>query len=159
MTTDSSTLIISPDPPSDCVTATVVIMLLIISVITVVVVVVIVISVVRLMCKRRAEALSRHSISYLRQTPHDSNSDYNNSEVSHNTNTMQINGIAISHCANSKPMDLTNPMNLLNPPPSPISTIPPRDSLALSEEDNDISSHSASTPLLPLPAPPLITTM
>ena len=113
MTSNSSTLIISPDSPSDHVTATVVITLLIMSVIIVVMVVVIVISGVHLMWKRREEARSCHSISYLRQMPHDSNSDYSNSEVSHNTNTTRS---AISHCANSKPMDL--PL----PPPSALSS-------------------------------------
>ena len=141
------------DPASNdqALTTTVVITLFIMSFITIVVVVVIVISVVRLVWKRRAEGRAHHSISYRMRT--DSQSDYS-SEISHGTHSTQVGNGGLSHATNKTAVGMTNQVYMLNPPPSPISTIHHHaQSLALTEAD-DISTYSKSFSDYAAPPPP-----
>ena len=146
----------APSPPPSVADATIIITLIIISIITIVVVVVLIVSGLRLVWKRRAEGRAHHSISYCMQTQlrTDSQSDYS-SEISHGTNTTQVgNGSAMSHCANKTSGGMTNQMHMLNPPPSPISTIQHLShSLALSEDDN-LSNFSQTYSEYAAPPPP-----
>ena len=102
---------------------------------------------------------NHHSIYLPTNSPQpqtDSQSDYN-SEFSHNTNTTQVgNGSALSPCADKAAANLNNGghSHIMNPPPSPISTIQmqPRHSLALSDDGMSTFSHGYSE--YNPPAPP-----
>ena len=112
--------------------------------------------------KRDRVGLSHHSISY-RHSPQlraDSTSEYcNGSEFSNGTNITQIgNGShTLSPCADKMAAaDLMAQANMMNPPPSPISTIQlqPRHSLMLSEGEDGMSTFSHGFSEYNAPPPP-----
>ena len=121
---------------------TIIIAVAIVSVIIIVVAIVIITFVFSVVWKRRDEyrvGHGHHSISYTTHSPQlrtESRSDYS-SEFSHGTNTTQVgNGsTALSPSGDKTTSNLDGHAHLMNPPPSPISTIHPRHSLALSEDD------------------------
>lgn len=147
---------------SDENTLPIIISAVIISVIFVVVAVVIVVYVLSVFWRKRDEyrvGHGHHSIHYSAHSPQlrtDSTSDYS-SEFSHGTNMTQIgNGSNVhSPCTDKAAVNLiSHPSHMLNPPPSPISTVmQPRHSLALSEDDMSTFSHGFSEYNAPPPPP------